>query len=173
MPLSTGIFTLKSAADLLGKLESDFAQLQANPTDPYVCFNFFVTAEHMPEWYYEGDAKRAGQFRRRYALLRVCSQLANGAKHFETLDKRHASIGGTNHTEVVTITFSPGSRQPPQRSSRPAFVMGLEEPEFAEMGGIIVTADELAARLITFWGAQLKVPPPWPLDPVSAAPQTE
>ena len=168
MSLPPGIFTLKTATELLGKLESDFAQLQTDPTDPYVCFNFFVTAEHMPEWYYEGDTKRAGQFRQRYALLRVCSQLASGAKHFETKDKKHASIGATNHSEVVTITFAPGNRQPPQRSARPAFVMGLEPSEFAEMGGITVTADELAEKLITFWRAQLKVPPPWPLDPASA-----
>lgn len=172
MPLPPGIFTLKTAADLLGKLEKDFAQLQANPTDPYVCFNFFVTAEHMPEWYYEGNTQRAGQFRRRYAPLRICSQLASGAKHFETEDKRHASVGATNHTEVVSIIFDSGSRQPQKRSARPAFVMGLEPSEFAEMGGITTTADELAAKLITFWRAQLKVPPPWPLDPASSAPST-
>jgi hypothetical protein len=160
MPLPAGIFTLKTADDLLGKLESDFLQLQAHPTDPYVCFNFFVTAEHMPEWYYKADTKCAGQFRQRHALLRICSQLANGAKHFETKDKKHASIAATNHSEVVSITFTPGSPQPPVRSSRPAFVIALEESEFAEMGGITETADELAAKLITFWRAQLKVPPP-------------
>jgi hypothetical protein len=51
--------------------------------------------------------------------------------------------------------------------------MGLEPSEFAEVGGITVTADEIAEKLITFWRARLKVPPPWPLDPVSAAPQTK
>jgi len=40
----TGIFTLRTAKDLFGRLEHDFGRVKRNPTDSFAAFDFFVTA---------------------------------------------------------------------------------------------------------------------------------
>jgi hypothetical protein len=37
-----GLFKLKDAQDLLGKLRHDFDRLQASPTDTYAAFDFLM-----------------------------------------------------------------------------------------------------------------------------------
>jgi|SRR5262252_623000 len=79
-----GLFELKTPYDLLQKLRQDLKALKADPTSPYKAFNFFVTAEHMKDWAYPGNANRATrkELETKSLLLQVCSHLANGAKHF-------------------------------------------------------------------------------------------
>ena len=45
-----GVFSLTSAAHLRDKLRHDFEALKADPFNPYLGFNFFVTAEHLLDW---------------------------------------------------------------------------------------------------------------------------
>ncbi len=71
-----GLFELKSAKDLLKKLESDLKQFKADPNNAYVAFNFFVTAEHLPDWMHPGPDKRATEIRNASVLLQVCSHVA-------------------------------------------------------------------------------------------------
>ena len=49
-----GFFTLRTPADLLEKLEVDFNRLKAASQDSkeaqYAALDFFVCAEHIPDW---------------------------------------------------------------------------------------------------------------------------
>jgi hypothetical protein len=90
-------FDLKDAHDLRAKMRRDLQRLRAAPLDPDCAFNFFVTAEHMLDWIYP---KKAGKADREAAkqseiLLRICSHLANGLKHFEVESKQHDSVSAT------------------------------------------------------------------------------
>lgn len=80
-----GVFGLSTAADLMKKLEWEFEQLVAKPTDAYVAYNFFVTAWHLLEWKYpnRSESPVRNQIRKQTPLLQICEHLAVGAKHFE------------------------------------------------------------------------------------------
>ena len=92
-----GVFQLVGPTDLRAKLRRDLKRFSEEPLNPDMAFNFFVTAEHMLDWVYPGRAnsKRRTAEKRESALLRVCSHLANGAKHFEVEDPQHDSVKST------------------------------------------------------------------------------
>jgi hypothetical protein len=98
MPL-TGLFSLSSAQDLRAKLHHDFEALRTNPFDPYLGFNFFVTAEHLLDWQYPGDASKVHRTNARKSeiLLQIASHIANGGKHFIVEAKHHTSVAGTRN----------------------------------------------------------------------------
>jgi hypothetical protein len=83
-----GFFDLKTALDLRDKLRREFAKLRAAPLDVDAAFNFLVTAEHMPDWM---EPPRP-DLRKTVAVLRICSHIANGGKHFEVDSKRHNAV---------------------------------------------------------------------------------
>src|SRR6266536_6294597 len=80
-----GLFGLSNSADLFKKLECEFDQLIAEPTNAYLAYNFFVTAWHLLEWKYPDprDNHIRNQIREQTPLLQICEHLAVGAKHFE------------------------------------------------------------------------------------------
>jgi len=77
---------LQSAEDLLEKLKWNLQKLEKSPSDVYAAFDFFVTAEHIPDWINKKSIKEGND------LLKLVSHIANGAKHFEVSDKRHKSV---------------------------------------------------------------------------------
>jgi hypothetical protein len=77
---------LQTPKDLLAKLQFDFARIEANPLDVYAAFDFFVTAEHVPDWVGNKSIKS------KEPLLKVVSHIANGAKHFRATDPKHKSV---------------------------------------------------------------------------------
>ena len=88
----TGFAELRSCIDLLAKLQHDIARMSEDQSDPYAAFDFFVTAEHMVDWYLPNDKPAQNRLRANETLLQVTSHLASGAKHFETNDDRHKSV---------------------------------------------------------------------------------
>jgi hypothetical protein len=52
-----GFSTLTTPKELLRKLEREYARLQADPTDVDCAWNFFVTAEHLPDWVSRGESR--------------------------------------------------------------------------------------------------------------------
>lgn len=100
-----GFFELRAPRDLLDKLEADFDRFQSCPAisreAQYAAFDFFVTAEHLPEWLAvatNGDkAKLSG-----YPEGAVVSHVANGAKHFRVDPNRHNVV---RQTEVHSGAF--------------------------------------------------------------------
>ena len=76
-----GLFNLRTLEDLLRKLEWEYAQWQKGPSNTYVAWNFFVTAEHLPDWLAQADCRLPKdlpyKFKRKTPLLRICSHLAS------------------------------------------------------------------------------------------------
>ncbi|MDP2845470.1 MAG: hypothetical protein Q8N79_05270 [Candidatus Methanoperedens sp.] len=93
-----GFFEIKTAQDLLGKLKREYTQLQKSPLDQDIAFNFFITAEHISDWLYPGDANNSNRksLRDSSIYLQVCSHIANGSKHFKAEAKHHKSVSGTS-----------------------------------------------------------------------------
>ena len=113
-----GIFSLRTPLDLLGKLEADFRRMQlSDPHDQaahYAAFDFFVTAEHLPDWvkHHSGGSLT---LHRRYDDGALVSHIASGAKHFHVEDERHkkakgTAIAGSFHSwSFSSSSFSPSS----------------------------------------------------------------
>ena len=104
-------YDLKTPKDLLGKLEREYERWQADPLNVDLAWNFFVTAEHLPDWVYYQDKPTTGKERpdlldgqnyhdfkmdRTRPKLRICSHLANGGKHFHLRNTNLTSVTGTH-----------------------------------------------------------------------------
>jgi hypothetical protein len=88
---------------LLHKLEWEYAQWQEDPLNTYRAWNFFATAEHLPDWLARTGPRALGgfrisAFRRSTPLLRICSHLASGARHFRP-GPEHTSVASTHRRE--------------------------------------------------------------------------
>ena len=81
--MENGFFDLETAQDLFKKLYWEYENLKAHPQDERVAFNFFVTAEHIPDWLNKKGLKNQ-------PIPMICSNLANGAKHFHIKEKHSA-----------------------------------------------------------------------------------
>jgi hypothetical protein len=77
---------LQTPKHLLDKLQFDFTRIKSNPLDIYTAFDFFITAEHLPDWIGDKSIKS------KEPLLKVVSHIANGAKHFKATDPKHKSV---------------------------------------------------------------------------------
>ena len=64
--------SLNTPRQLLEKLRVDFERMKREPMSAYAAFDFFVTAEHMPDWL----APKSVKFKE--PLLQIVSHIANG-----------------------------------------------------------------------------------------------
>jgi hypothetical protein len=53
-------YDLKTPRDLLRKLEREHDRWKADPLNVDLAWNFFVTAEHLPDWIYYQDMPTSG-----------------------------------------------------------------------------------------------------------------
>lgn len=157
MPLDTGVSTLNTATDLLAKLDRDLTQLRRSPTDADACFNFFVTADQLPEWHFSRDPERVAEFRRQHSLARACSKIASGSMRFRISEKRPQ--GGLSPVPATAgvPTFAPVGRM----SARPAgklveLLLDLEPTEAADLGPVL-SARDVAERVVQLWRTQLAI----------------
>jgi len=132
-----GIFDLKTPEDLVRKLFFEFQQFSNKPNDTYLAFNFFVTAEHIPDWIDEKN------LRKQDPLLRICSHIANGAKHF--MVDRHHSIEQTEKERYVAKGYVAGGYV-----EEPLMVY-LSEGEAKEIGEAKFRAIQLAEMIVDYW----------------------
>jgi len=132
--MDSGFLELKTAQDLFAKLEEDLRIACNDPLNSRAWFNFFVTAEHFPEWLYK-DINKRSDFKK-HAALRVCSHIANGGKHFDIeLSKRHNSIVSTAVTTLITTgATSPSSREHKRNNDGREYILKLNPNEAQELG---------------------------------------
>jgi hypothetical protein len=142
-----GIFSLRTASDLFGKLEHDFERVKKNPADSYAAFDFFVTAFHLKEWKY-GHQKAFVPVLSQPddAMWETCRQLANGSKHFE-VNKNYKAV---KHTKLKQGGFQANAFQ------GDAFQVGylsvrLEAEAAQHLGRSSIRVDVLADKLVEFW----------------------
>jgi hypothetical protein len=132
-------FELKTPADLFCKLEGDLVALESSYQDTRVAFNFFVTAEHIPDWLGKRDLIR------QHAILRIVSHIANGAKHFVLSDRRHKSVTSTEKSRYIEDGyFEPGYFHEP-------LLIHLSPDEAREMNAPMIDAVTLGRQVIEFW----------------------
>jgi hypothetical protein len=149
-----GIFTLASAKDLLAKLRHDLEEFQLDPKNPYVAFNFFVTAEHMIDWVYPGYSSKTQreQIRSQHVLLQIVSHIANGAKHFAAEAKQHTSVTNSGHRAPFFGRQYFGRYFADWFFREGPLMVSLSGPAAAAFGSS-VTALDLAEKVLAFWEA--------------------
>ncbi len=148
MAAYAGFFELRTPQDLLRKLRHDYQRIAQSPTDTYAAFDFFVTAHHMIDWLPSTWPVPKTQVRREL-LLRVCSHIANGAKHFVVDPKRHDSVEDTEAKGAFQRNAFQEEAFDVQRS-----VVELKGGAALALGNSI-EVPELARQVFDFWEKQL------------------
>jgi len=154
--IDSGVFQMKTARQLFGKLLSDYKRLQGAPANSELWFNFLVTADHLPEWQLGGDEDAARELRKKHALLRVCHYLAVNAKHFKAREPKPKAglveLYPVARTTEVYIDRLNGPDPSPQRAqAQLEFYLELSMLEATELGVTELSALDLAGRLVDFW----------------------
>ena len=137
--MEPGFFQLKDASDLFDKLQWEYENLSAHPGNAWNAFNFFVTAEHMADW------KGCKSLKFTDPLLKLCSHLANGGKHFEKLHDIHKSVKSAKHDGV----FEPGVYE--EGVYEESLQITLEPDAVQALGVEVIDAVSLASKVIEFW----------------------
>jgi len=146
-----GMFALRTALDLFHKLSRDLERLRANPDDSDAAFDFFVTAEHIPEWM---DPPTI-ELRKREVILQIVSHVANGAKHFRVSDKRHQSVTSADRRGGYFPGNYFGKRYFGGRYFGGAGLVLDLEGEAAIMFGPSITVLGLAEKVHHYWETTL------------------
>jgi hypothetical protein len=136
-PKHIPFFELETPRDLFEKMEGDLKALEASPDDSRLAFNFFVTAEHLPDWLKRRDLVSGS------AILRVVSHLANGVKHFET--DRHDAVQSADVSGYVADGYWEKGYAEERLEIR------LSPDEAQEIGVPVIDAVELGRRVLDFW----------------------
>jgi hypothetical protein len=96
MKNNQGFGKLVTVEDYWNKLCWEYDELKNDSHNTYKAFNFVITAYHLLEWIAPkpigGQNVEWPQIKQNIQHLKVCEQLANGAKHFEVDKKRHKSV---------------------------------------------------------------------------------
>lgn len=89
---------MRTPQDLLDKLEFDHKRLSEASTESiqaqYAAFDFFVGAEHMPDWLKDTKGESLAHYRD-YPEGPIVSHVASGAKHFRVTKPQHTSVKNT------------------------------------------------------------------------------
>lgn len=148
-----GIFSLRSAEELLRKLEADFVRLKYNPRDESAAVDFFVTAESLLDWLHPGRSNKTAREAERNGsvLLQVTSHLATGVKHFTPEAKHHKSVNETRKTGGLfgARTFAANTFK---ANTFPKGNLIIElEGDAAQQLGSTIPAITLAALVVDHW----------------------
>jgi hypothetical protein len=161
-------FDLKTPGDLLRKLQREYDRWEADELNVDLAWNFFVTAEHLPDWVHYQDMPTSGKTRPdlldgedHYAfkmdlsrpVLRICSHLANGAKHFHLKNSKLSSVASTR----LQGGWIPLGLVPPGLFPLPALMVDLTlaEQQALSSAEASIKALTLAAKVLAFWQARL------------------
>lgn len=128
---------METPEDLFSKLKWELEKFREDPANPWLAFNFFVTAEHLPDWIKEKS------LRKNEAILRVCSHLANGGKHFEV--NRHSSVSSTAKDGV----YEDGLFE--KEVYEEWLKISLEPKEANALGYNEINAVPLAENIVKWW----------------------
>ena len=134
-----GFLDLFSAKDLFEKLSSDYEAFCADPKDSYKAFNFFVTAEHIPDWIGNVGIKYNEPY------LRINSHLATGAKHFEVKNKDKKSVEGFS----VDVYVEDGYVEDGYIET--VLVVNLTDEEAELIGMETIELNKLAKNVFEYW----------------------
>jgi hypothetical protein len=142
-----GFFDLQTATDLLRKLEREYARLEQNPEDVDYAYNFFATAENMPEWI-KGGGRTGKAFKhaiqQQQLILTLSNELATGAKHFISGKQNPAVASAAREGYVAPGYVAPGYVAAP-------LTVRLNPKQATQFGQEAMNVLELASQVLTFW----------------------
>jgi hypothetical protein len=120
--------------------------------DAYLAFNFFITAEHLLDWQFPGQANEPQRrvARQTDVLLEITSHIASGAKHFIVEAKHHKSVVATQRRSGYFGRYM-GHWFGHSMGARGLFVV-LDGSAATHLGQSI-SAVELARRVMAYWNA--------------------
>lgn len=134
-----GFIGLFEAKDLFEKLRSDYNDFLASPNDPYKAYNFFITAEHLPDWLKDKKIKYSDPY------LRICCHLATGAKHFGVTDKNKKSVEGWSVDVYIKEDYVEDDYV------APVLVINLTDEEEDELGRDSIELNEVVTNVFNYW----------------------
>ena len=157
--MNVGAFGLKTPRELLIKMEHDLELLKAAPFDPYLAFNFFITAECMLDWLYPGNSNRLTRenIRNSDILLQITSHIASGGKHFSNLSSHHKSVSDTTPSAGYFADYFPKEAFPKGYFGQGVLVIHLDGDAERTLGSTI-NAVHLAEMVLAYWQAPGRVP---------------
>ena len=152
-----GVFSLRTPNDLLNKLKYDYEALEKDKNNPYLAFNFFVTAEHMLDWVYPGYSNKSKRTSERDSevLLQVCSHLATGAKHFVAEAKHHDTVSSSVQKRPSNPLAGPLGGPFVIKRNISGLYVNLED-KAAMVLGTSIKAVDLAKRVLEYWQSHEK-----------------
>jgi hypothetical protein len=143
-----GFFSLRTPRDLLAKVEADYCRMKA--ADPgsvdaqYAAFDFFVGANHLPDWVQQPTGKSKSDLRN-YQDGALVDHVASGAKHFRVTVERHTTA---KQTRLVDGLWKRGLWAPGVWArgvwAEARLVIDLED-------GTSIDAFEVAERVLQHW----------------------
>jgi hypothetical protein len=145
-----GFFELRKGMDPLHKLEWDYVQLQQDTENVYLAYNFFVTAENMPEWMKDKTFKH--KIQQEKLLLTLVNELATGAKHMTSGKKKPAIDSAKRDRYVAEGYVKCGDVMEP-------LVVRLSTAQAAKRGQDTIDVFTLAGEVPAFWQQYLQAPP--------------
>jgi hypothetical protein len=158
--IDRGIFSLKTPHQLFEKLKRDYAHVRSSPDDSDGWFNFFVTADHLADWFC-GDEAAAKKMQQSNALLRIVHRLSINAKHHEQKSAKPGTVrlSPVEYTHEARVFSLDQNQSPPQPvEAGKAFWLELSPTEASEFGSEFVSAQKIALGVVEFWAKQLDVP---------------
>ena len=148
MKNNKGFIELVNVKDYWKKLQFDFNELKKNDEDVYKAFNFFITSYHLLDWIFKGEYSIERTNLNKKPILKLCSHIANGIKHFEIDSNRHNSVKEIEKERYVEEGYWEESY------AESPIIISLDEKlnsEFGESKKII----ELADKVMLFWETEL------------------
>ena len=134
MPRLPWFYQLTEPKDLLEALRHDLRRLEEDPGSHYLAYAFCAAADYILYRVYPGYVHREARehLLRSSGLVRVCSEIARGSRHFEPVSGESTSAD-------------------PHQSAHPArllvYLAGEDEREL----GASLEAVDLAARILSYW----------------------
>jgi len=146
MKNNKGFIELNNVTDYWEKLLHDYDELKKSDEDAYKAFNFFVTAYHLLDWIFEGKYPEERTKLNNIPLLKICSHIANGIKHFEPI--RHDAVKEVEKEGVYEeVVYEEGIYERP-------IIIHLDDDFITGIGNSIRISD-LADKVIEFWKKEL------------------
>ena len=142
--MENGFLHLRNAKSLFDKLKHDYDLYASDQDDSYKAFNFFVTAEHLPDWIGDTSIKDKNPY------LRISSHLSTGAKHFKVTHSKKNSVSST----AVNVYINDDYVEDDYVVT--VLTLTLTEKESKELGVKTIAVIHLADKVLDFWSEYFK-----------------
>jgi len=157
MENNKGFIELNNVLDYWDKLNYDYSNLITNNENVYDAFNFFVTAWHFTDWYFnelfpsDSEKELKGKirnFKTDNPIIKVCEHIANGGKHFSINLERHNSV-----KKIEKLRYFEKGYCEDDYSESPILIQ--LDNELREKLGEFIFVKDFADCIIKFWKNEL------------------